>query len=134
MNGAELSAHAVPLDRRRGHRLTRFEDVADQAALIQRLAELTPSASGGSQLLLDRGENERRGAVRTRCPAGAIRADFLAFGCITGPRRRQRMPPFSLRPPVRVARNLARNPAVLKKKGRFPITRPPRFQLVEGSL
>jgi hypothetical protein len=34
---------ATTPDRRRGHRLTRFEDVADQAALIQRLAELTPA-------------------------------------------------------------------------------------------
>jgi hypothetical protein len=30
-------------DRRRGHRLTRFEGVADQVTLIQRLAELTPA-------------------------------------------------------------------------------------------
>jgi len=30
-------------DRGRGHRLTRLEDVADQAKLIQRLAELTPA-------------------------------------------------------------------------------------------
>jgi DNA-directed RNA polymerase specialized sigma24 family protein len=30
-----------------GHRLTRFEDVADQARLIQRLAELTPAATMG---------------------------------------------------------------------------------------
>ena len=29
-------------DRRRGHRLTRVEDVTDQTALMQRLAELTP--------------------------------------------------------------------------------------------
>jgi hypothetical protein len=34
---------ATTPDRRRGHRLTRFESVADQAALIQRLAELTPA-------------------------------------------------------------------------------------------
>jgi hypothetical protein len=34
---------ATTPDRRRGHRLTRFEDVTDQAALIQRLAELTPA-------------------------------------------------------------------------------------------
>ena len=33
---------ATTPDRGRGHRLTRFEDVADQATLIQRLAELTP--------------------------------------------------------------------------------------------
>jgi hypothetical protein len=34
---------ATTPDRRRGHRLTRFEDVTDQATLIQRLAELTPA-------------------------------------------------------------------------------------------
>jgi hypothetical protein len=34
---------ATTPDRRRGRRLTRFENVVDQAALIQRLAELTPA-------------------------------------------------------------------------------------------
>ena len=34
---------ATTPDRRRGHRLTRFESVADQAALIERLTELTPA-------------------------------------------------------------------------------------------
>jgi hypothetical protein len=34
---------ATTPDRRRGHRLTRFEGVADQVTLIQRLAELTPA-------------------------------------------------------------------------------------------
>ena len=33
---------ATTPDRRRGHRLTRVEDVTDQTALMQRLAELTP--------------------------------------------------------------------------------------------
>ena len=36
-------------DRRRGHRSTRFEDVADQAALINRLAELTPALWSGRE-------------------------------------------------------------------------------------
>jgi hypothetical protein len=34
---------ATTPDRRRGHRLTRFEHVADQTALTQRLGELTPA-------------------------------------------------------------------------------------------
>ena len=34
---------ATTPDYRRGHRLTRFEDVADQAALIRRLTELAPT-------------------------------------------------------------------------------------------
>jgi hypothetical protein len=53
------------------------------------------SASVGSHLLLDRREIERHEAFRTRRPAGAIATDLLAFGCITGPRCRQRMPAIS---------------------------------------
>ena len=34
---------ATTPDRRRGHRLTRIENVADQTALMQRLAELAPA-------------------------------------------------------------------------------------------
>jgi hypothetical protein len=47
---------ATTPDRRRGHRLTRFENVADKPALMQRLAELTPALWATHEAILARQE------------------------------------------------------------------------------